>query len=99
MDNQDDRRETRTQVRATAAGPGRTTLGWAMRGMLLVAGLLAGWRMGALWRALVSGHGKGRGGPGEGLDGAGVPAGLKPPPPTLFAAAAEALPRNHENAA
>ena len=81
------------------AHPGLPALEWVVRALLLVAGVLAGRRLGTLWRALGSGRRKGRGGPEGGLQGAGVPAGLKPPPPALFAAAAEGFPRAHEEAA
>lgn len=42
-------------------------------------------------RALVLPKGKPRRGPDDGSQGAGVPARLKPPPPVLSAAAANAL--------
>ena len=44
----------------------------------------------SLWRALVSP--KGSSGPGEGTQGAGVGARLRPRPPVLSACAAQALP-------
>ena len=55
--------------------------------------------LGSSLRAGVFPKGGKRGDPSDGLQGAGVPARLKPPPPVLSAAAAKVLPQFDEREA
>jgi hypothetical protein len=60
--------------------------------------IVLGRKIRSTWRALVSSKGRKRG-PDDGSQGAGVTARLKPPPPVLSAAVANALPESGEEEA
>jgi hypothetical protein len=72
---------------------------WAIRGLLLMATVLAGRSTRSSWSALISPKVGKRDDPDDGSQNAGVPARLMPPPPPLFAVAANALPEPDEEAA
>jgi len=67
--------------------------------VLLVAAVLVGRKFRSSWQALIFSKVAKRDDPDDGSQSAGVPARLNPPPPPIFALAANALPEPDEKAA